>query len=308
MFLAMMKILRLEMEASPSQMPHLTKVVDVNLADGTVEKGKDEILVSSPPIPEVATLLHSLQDASKGNLDGQGHDNCYHSVLEVAQSGLTKSGIVISSGKKRKGVEVLVNEDNIDKIGRIDRSPEVHTRGNGDVQLEQTYSLRREKEKLGDQTWNDEDLIGKLEDILIHLQKVKKLEILCSEIQSQHTTTDPLAIHKKRIVETRMLLYDIAYDKAKLQLLNVKRDRLHVFNVTCSYLLFSNVCSWRYEIPCTQKKLQQLSSGLQECDKIKLNFNIQSFVPRENVRYYDVCMKYLFKFKLIWRWVQGTIN
>ncbi|KOM27442.1 hypothetical protein LR48_Vigan406s025200 [Vigna angularis] len=135
MFLAMMKILRLEMEASPSQMPHLTKVVDVNLADGTVEKGKDEIPVPSPPIPEVATLLHSLQDASKG--------------------------IVISSGKKRKGVEVLVNEDNIDKIGRIDRSPEVHTRGNGDVQLEQTYYLRREKEKLGDQTWNDEDLIQK---------------------------------------------------------------------------------------------------------------------------------------------------
>lgn len=54
---------------------------------------------------------------------------------------------------------MLVNGDNIDKIGRIDRNPEVHTRGNGDVQLEQTYSLRREKEKLGDQTWNDEDLV-----------------------------------------------------------------------------------------------------------------------------------------------------
>lgn len=79
-----------------------------------------------------------------------------------------------------------------------------------------------------------------------------------------------------RTVETRMLLYDIAYDKAKLQLLNVKRDKLLVFNVTCSYLLFSNVCSWWYEIPCTQKKLQQLSSGLQKCDKIKLNFNIPS--------------------------------
>ncbi|KAG2379909.1 uncharacterized protein HKW66_Vig0166880 [Vigna angularis] len=191
--------IRLEMEASPSQMPHLTKVVDVNLADGTVEKGKDEIPVPSPPIPEVATLLHSLQDASKG--------------------------IVISSGKKRKGVEVLVNEDNIDKIGRIDRSPEVHTRGNGDVQLEQTYYLRREKEKLGDQTWNDEDLllpplvdklncefviavlykqfsaalplnfkIGKLEDILIHLQKVKKLEILCSVIQSQNCGNKNVAV------------------------------------------------------------------------------------------------------------------
>jgi len=73
-----------------------------------------------------------------------------------------------------------------------------------------------------------------------------------------------------------MLLYDIAYEKAKLQLLNVKRDKLLVFNVTCSYLLFSNVCSWWYEIPCMQKKLQQLSSGLQECEMIKLKFNIPS--------------------------------
>ncbi|XP_027906776.1 uncharacterized protein LOC114166259 isoform X2 [Vigna unguiculata] len=238
-----------ELEVSPSQMPCLTKVVDVNLADSTVEKGEDEILVPSPPIPEVTTLLHSLQDASKGNLDGHGHDNCYHSVLQVAQSSLTKSGIVISSGKKRKGVEVLVNGDNIDKIGRIDRSPEVHTRGNGDVQLEQTDSLRREREKLGDETWNDEDLI--LKNFLDGTNQL--LPPLVDKLNLRlHTTTDPLAIHKdKRIVETRMLLYDIAYEKAKLQLLNVKRDKL-------------------------LKKLQQLSSGLQECEMIKLKFNIPS--------------------------------
>ncbi|XP_028222506.1 uncharacterized protein LOC114403623 isoform X3 [Glycine soja] len=411
-----------EMGASPSQMTHLTKVVDVDLADRTVEKGKDEILVPSPPIQEVTPQLCSLQDppsmqdlSPKGNLDGHGldnsyhsvlqvaqshltksgisissgkklqdspnmqnlspksnldgHDNSYHSVLQVAQSPLTKSGISISSGKKlqdspnmqnlstksnlyghgldnsyhsvlqvaqspltksgisissgkklqdspnvqdlspksnldghglhnsyhsalqvaqspltksginissgkkRKGVEIRSNGDNIDKIGRIGRSPEVHKSGNGDLQLlsEQTGSMRSEREKLGDQTLNDGDLIlkkflartnqllppsvdklnlrsiSRLEDILVHLHKVKKKESLCSEIQSQLKITDPLNILRdKRVAETRTLLYDIAYEKAKLQLLHVKHDKL-------------------------QKKVQQVSSGLQECETIKLN-------------------------------------
>ncbi|KAG4975597.1 hypothetical protein JHK86_035071 [Glycine max] len=367
-----------EMGASPSQMTHLMKVVDVDQADSMVEKGKDEIPVPSPPIQEVTPQLRSLPDppsmqdfstkgnldghsldnsyhstlqvaqsplaltkaginissgnklqdppsmqdltpkgnldghgldnsyhsacqvaqspltksginissgkklqdppnmqdlSPKGNLDGHGLDNSYHSALQVAQSPLTKSGINISSGKKRKGVEILSNEDNIDKIGRIDRSPEVHKSGNGDLLLlsEQTGYMRSEREKLGDQTSNDGDLIlkkflartnqllppsvdklnlrsiGRLEDILVHLQKVKKKEILCSEIQSQLKITDPLNILRdKRVAETRTLLYNIAYEKAKLQLLHVKHDKL-------------------------QKKVQQVSSGLQECEMIKLN-------------------------------------
>ncbi|CAJ1950991.1 unnamed protein product [Sphenostylis stenocarpa] len=267
-----------EMETSSLQMTHVTKVVNMALADTTAERGKDEIPVPSPSIPGVTTWLHSLQDPSKGNLDDHGHDNSYHSVLQVAQSALTLSGVEISSGKKRKGVEMLSNGDNIDKIDRIHGSPEVHENGNGDLQLvlEQTDSMRSEREKLGDQTWNDDDLIlkkflagtnqllpplvdklnlrliGRLEDILIHQQKVKKFEILCSEIQSQHTTINPPDILRdKRIVETRILLYNIAYEKAKLQLLHVKRDKL-------------------------LKKVQQISSGLQECELIKLNFIIPS--------------------------------
>ncbi|KAL5148250.1 hypothetical protein HKD37_13G035316 [Glycine soja] len=349
-----------EMGASPSQMTHLMKVVDVDQADSMVEKGKDEIPVPSPPIQEVTPQLRSLPDppsmqdfstkgnldghsldnsyhstlqvaqsplaltkaginissgnklqdppsmqdltpkgnldghgldnsyhsacqvaqspltksginissgkklqdppnmqdlSPKGNLDGHGLDNSYHSALQVAQSPLTKSGINISSGKKRKGVEILSNEDNIDKIGRIDRSLEVHKSGNGDLLLlsEQTGYMRSEREKLGDQTSNDGDLIlkkflartnqllppsvdklnlrsiGRLEDILVHLQKVKKKEILCSEIQSQLKITDPLNILRdKRVAETRTLLYNIAYEKAKLQLLHVKHDKLQV--------------------------------------------------------------------------------
>ncbi|RDX84844.1 hypothetical protein CR513_34042, partial [Mucuna pruriens] len=270
-----------EMAASPSQMTHLTKVVNVDLEDSPVEKGKDEIPVLSPTIQEAITQLRSLQDpprmqdlSPKGNLDGHCLDSSYHSILQVAQSPLTKSGIEISSGKKRKGVEILSNGDNIDKIGRIDGSPEVHENGNGDLQLvlEQTGSMRSEIDKLADQTWKDGDLIlkkflaetnqllppsvdklnlrliGRLEDILVHMQKVKKAEILCSEIQSQHKITDPPNILRdKRVAETRTLLYNIAYEKAKLQLMHLKRDKL-------------------------LKKVQQVSSGLQECEMIKLTF------------------------------------
>ena len=159
-----------EMGASPSQMTHLMKVVDVDQADSMVEKGKDEIPVPSPPIQEVTPQLRSLPDppsmqdfSTKGNLDGHSLDNSYHSTLQVAQSplALTKAGINISSGKKRKGVEIRSNGDNIDKIGRIGRSPEVHKSGNGDLQLlsEQIGSMRSEREKLGDQTLNDGDLV-----------------------------------------------------------------------------------------------------------------------------------------------------
>ncbi|XP_027930801.1 uncharacterized protein LOC114186920 isoform X2 [Vigna unguiculata] len=262
--------------ASSSQLTHLRMVGDVDLAD---RSGKNEILVPSSPIHQVTPQLCLPQDVPpKVTVDGHGPDNNPHSVLNVAQSPLTKSGIGNSSGKKRKGVQILRNEDKIDKIGRIDRTPEAHSNASGDLQLvlEQTGSMRRERVMLGNQTSNDGDLflkkfldrtthllppsvdklnlrlIGRLEDILVHLQKVKKTEIVCSEIQSQHKITDRLNIHRhKRVAETRILLHSIAYEKAKLQLLHIKHDKL-------------------------LEKGQQISSGLQECEMIKLNF-IPSF-------------------------------
>lgn len=108
-------------------------------------------------------LLHSnIQDLSHpGNSDGHvvDLDNNYHPVLQVAQSPLTKSGIGVSSGKKRKGVEIPRDGDNIDKIVRINRSPEVQKSGNGGLQLvlEQTGYMRSERDKPGDQKWNDWD-------------------------------------------------------------------------------------------------------------------------------------------------------
>ncbi|CAI8597892.1 unnamed protein product [Vicia faba] len=239
------------------------------------QKGK---VTSFNAIREATTVLPSPQKppsdirdlSQRYNSDGHGvgFNNNHHPAFQVSQSPLTKTGIEVSSGKKRKGV-ILSDGDNIDKIGRIDRSPEVHMRGNGDLPfvLEQTSYMRSEREKFGDQKWNDWDQIlqrfststkqlrspsfvklnlrsiGMLEDVLVNLQKVKKWDILSSEIHSQKFA-DPQNTRHKRVVEVKMLLFNIAYEKAKLQLMNVKRDRL-------------------------LKKAQQLSSGLQETQMIK---------------------------------------
>ncbi|KAE9605148.1 hypothetical protein Lal_00043315 [Lupinus albus] len=228
-----------------------------------VQSSAEKVLVLSTPIQEVTTLLPS---------DGHGPiDNNYHSALQVDESPATKTGVEISSGKKWKGVKIssgkkrrggkiLSGGDKIDKKGGLDRRrPNVNKSGNS------------EREKVGDQMWNNwadilksflgstdqllppsvEKLnlrsIGMLEDILVHLQKVKKMEILCSEIHSQ-IITDPLNIPRhKRVVEARMLMFNIAYEKAKLQLMNMKREKL-------------------------QKKVEQLRSGLEESQMLKLNF------------------------------------
>ncbi|XP_045811307.1 uncharacterized protein LOC123905660 isoform X3 [Trifolium pratense] len=234
---------------------------------------KTGIEVSSEKKRKGVELLSDIRALShRINSDGHGVDldnNC-HPTLQVAQSPLTKTGIEVSSGKKRKGVQLLSNGDDIEKTGRIDRSQEVHKSGDGDLQfvLEQT-SMRSEREKFGDQKWNDFDhvlerfststkqllspsfdklnfrLMGTLEDILVRLQKVKKWDILSSEIHSQKKLTDPLDIPRhKRVVEMKLLLFNIAYEKAKLQLMNVKRERL-------------------------LEKVQQLSSGLQETQMMK---------------------------------------
>ncbi|XP_019431938.1 PREDICTED: uncharacterized protein LOC109339029 isoform X2 [Lupinus angustifolius] len=252
-----------EMPSSPSVFSQDNKSAKSATKRKLAQSSAEKVLVLSTPIQEVTTLLPS---------DGHGPiDNNYHSALQVAESPATKTGVEISSGKKRKGVKIssgkkqkgvkiLSGGDDIDKKGGLDRSsPDVNKSGNS------------EREKVGDQTWNDwadilksflgstdqllppsvEKLnlrsIGMLEDILVHLQKVKKMEILCSEIHSQ-IITDPLNIPRhKRVVEARMLMFNITYEKAKLQLMNIKREKL-------------------------QKKVEQLRSGLEESQMLKLNF------------------------------------
>lgn len=114
-------------------------------------------------LPSLQKPPSDIRDLSQRyNSDGHGVDfnNNHHPAFQVSQSPLMKAGIEVSSGKKRKGV-ILSDGDNIDKIGRIDRTPEVHMRGNGDLPfvLEQTSYMRSEREKFGDQKWNDWDQV-----------------------------------------------------------------------------------------------------------------------------------------------------
>ncbi|KAF7827187.1 uncharacterized protein G2W53_018351 [Senna tora] len=173
-------------------------------------------------------------------------------------------------GKKQKGATLLSEGDNRDEIERIDNFPNVRRSCYTDLQiiLGQSDDVRHEREKPIDQTGKNYadileefsgstkqllcpsadklnlTMIGRLEDVLVHLQRVKKIECLCSEILSQRKVTDPVSTH--RVKEIRMLLYNIVYEKAKRQLMDMKRERL-------------------------QKKVQQLRSGLQESQMWKLN-------------------------------------
>ncbi|XVF81402.1 hypothetical protein PTKIN_Ptkin15bG0152300 [Pterospermum kingtungense] len=91
-------------------------------------------------------------------------------------------------------------------------------------------------------------LINMLEDILLHQQKVNVLEMLCSEIQSKLCSAYDQSsnIRYKRVAETRPLLYRLVNEKAKLQLMHVKRERL-------------------------LKQVQLLRTGVQESQNLKLN-------------------------------------
>ncbi|KAG4186532.1 hypothetical protein ERO13_A08G049000v2 [Gossypium hirsutum] len=77
-------------------------------------------------------------------------------------------------------------------------------------------------------------VINMSEDILLHQQKVNKLEMLCSEIQF-------------KLAETKLLLYRLVYEKAKLQLMQVKRERL-------------------------LNQVQLLRTGVRESQMLKLNY------------------------------------
>ncbi|XP_021665480.2 uncharacterized protein LOC110653957 isoform X3 [Hevea brasiliensis] len=68
--------------------------------------------------------------------------------------------------------------------------------------------------------------IGVLQDILVHLEKIKIYEILCSQIQPQKVSDHSSEVRHKRVAETKMLLYKLVYERARQQLKSVKHDKL----------------------------------------------------------------------------------
>ncbi|XAR68236.1 hypothetical protein NMG60_11003300 [Bertholletia excelsa] len=88
--------------------------------------------------------------------------------------------------------------------------------------------------------------IGALEDVLANLQKVQKYEMLLTDIRSQKSSDTLSNLHHKRAAELKNLVHKIIHERAKLQLMHVKREKL-------------------------QKKVQLLNSGIQESQMLKLN-------------------------------------
>ncbi|XP_021658887.2 uncharacterized protein LOC110648837 isoform X5 [Hevea brasiliensis] len=68
--------------------------------------------------------------------------------------------------------------------------------------------------------------IGVLQDILVHQEKIKVYEILCTQIQPQKMYDQSSEVRHKRVAETKMLLYKLAYERARQQLKSVKHKKL----------------------------------------------------------------------------------
>ncbi|EOA32720.1 hypothetical protein CARUB_v10016023mg [Capsella rubella] len=89
-------------------------------------------------------------------------------------------------------------------------------------------------------------MICKLEDILTHMKKVHLCEMLCLQIQSQKVSDDLSGAKIKRHAESRSLLCKLAYEKAKLELLHLKKEIM-------------------------MKKFQAVSNGVQTSETLRLN-------------------------------------
>ncbi|XP_010488668.1 PREDICTED: uncharacterized protein LOC104766472 [Camelina sativa] len=89
-------------------------------------------------------------------------------------------------------------------------------------------------------------LICKVEDILTHMKKVHLCEMLCLQIQSQKVCDDLSGAKTKRHAESRSLLCKLAYEKAKFELLHLKKEIM-------------------------MKKFQALSTGVQTSETLRLN-------------------------------------
>ncbi|XP_028804981.1 uncharacterized protein LOC114759916 [Neltuma alba] len=232
--------------------------------------------IKQSPIQEASILLSPVEGMPTKSLhhNSDGSYDNYHQMLQtqVADSPSNEFCVENHSGKKRKAIKLLREENIVDKIARIDGTLNVHTNENMDLQiiLQQSGDVS-DRQKLGSQTCKNYvdilakfsgsttqllgpsadklnlKMIGMLKDILVHLWRVMKFEILCAEIHSQQKITKPQSIRHRKVMETRTMLYSIAYEKAKLQLMRMKREIL-------------------------QKKIQQLGSGLQECETLKSTY------------------------------------
>ncbi|KAF8410894.1 hypothetical protein HHK36_003431 [Tetracentron sinense] len=190
-----------------------------------------------------------------------GHSDCYPG-LNILQKSFSIQEVGNSSGRKRSSEEIILRDkDHIDEFGRMQKSPKVHEMRGRELKFPWEHSNVRNNEakniggdvfskfrgatKLLVSTLTDKlnsHELDILEDILVRLQKAKKYEKICFDIQSQtylfsaktelincfpqKTHYIPDNLQQNRVAETRWLLHMLVYEQAKLQLMRVKRERL----------------------------------------------------------------------------------
>ncbi|XP_022989286.1 uncharacterized protein LOC111486405 [Cucurbita maxima] len=223
------------------------------------------------------TLMRKVLASPTSSFGGHiNHDYDQASQILVSSSRKANHNL---SGSKRRNIDMIpLDGDHDDNgiIARIQQSPKLNHSGghNSDSSLEESNQMSNGSKMIEVNKcrtrmhWTDmpitfladiKDLlpssinklnlkaIETLEDTLIHLLKIKEYELLCSEIQSQKVTEN-LGAMRKRAVEARSLMYKVAYQRAKLQLVYAKRD---------SYL----------------NRAQSLNSHIEDFQILKMNYD-----------------------------------
>ncbi|KAL3849111.1 hypothetical protein ACJIZ3_010993 [Penstemon smallii] len=141
-------------------------------------------------------------------------------------------------------------------------------------------------------------MIDVMEDLLVYRKRLQMYEMLRSAAQvcSIRCLLSDLSARKHKdfminttalhdlqhdiIAETNPLLYQIVFEKAKLQLKHVKQERLLVLFDLSLFLtrpIYFVTCIVTF---CMQKRLQLLSSKIQEARRLKTNISSQTLKAR----------------------------
>ncbi|XP_023529577.1 uncharacterized protein LOC111792394 isoform X2 [Cucurbita pepo subsp. pepo] len=215
--------------------------------------GKKETDIVISKTEDDGTLMSKVLASPTSSFGGHtNHD--YDQASQILVNSSRKANHNLSGSKRRNIDMVPLDGDHDDHgiIARIQQSPKLNHSGgrNSDSSLEESNQMSNGSKMIEvdkcrtHMHWTDmpitfladiKDLlpssinklnlkaIETLEDTLIHLLKIKEYELLCSEIQSQKVTEN-LGAMRKRAVEARSLMYKVAYQRAKLQLVYAKRD------------------------------------------------------------------------------------
>lgn len=254
------------------------KVSSLGSASPFVHRGGIELQSQKFNMQQVVKLV--TQSPSRKENHNAAHNDKLHSVmvegiLSPNSNYLTDSFGNFYERKRRREDTIPGNSALLDEISRIRRSPKHHrSEVVSESFSEQPSESSTETSTVGRdgearvQHWADVfskfladakqlfspstdklnlPAIAVLEDVLVNLRRVQIYETLCSEVRSQklsHNFSNP---QYKRIAETKLLLHRFVHEQAKLQLMKKKRERL-------------------------MKKLQLLSSGIQESQMLKLKF------------------------------------